>query len=324
MRYILVCSLLFVTACDASKPPPKPPVVGAALCPPPPADPDLALLVARSSTIVTGAIDLSPAKLLAHDKTDDAMQAHLDKVKALKGHVSLPVTIDILRFHGKGLSQRDLMAANGSDRIFFLASIEANNHNFILSDMRPITAAAGANTTDAVVREITRQANLLATWKPDTLAPHYTQVRDLIAELAAVQKDTPNAPETQQAILVKIEALGPAAIPAIVALMDDRRPYISRSIAVWSDDPKAWEIWQVGADKIVDALSLVLWKITNESYVPGPGPGEIETDEERDATVAGWRVYASGLSCGTSWKMDSPWGSQAKKRPPNSPLGIML
>ncbi len=227
-KFAVVGLLLLITACRAAAPASKPPVVQATTCPQPPADKYLALLVARSPVIVSGTLKISATRLRAHDKRDDSMEVPLDNVEVLKGHVSTPVTVDILRYHGEGASQSDLEAAIGRDRVFFLEPVEANNHTFVMENMRPAIGPGGASTIDAIAREMKRQADLLAAWKPYTQAPHYAQVRDLIARLAAVRASTPDAVDVQEAILVKIEALGPTAIPAIVAQMDDRRPYVRK------------------------------------------------------------------------------------------------
>jgi hypothetical protein len=77
--------------------------------------------------------------------------------------------------------------------------------------------------------------------------------------------------------------------------MDDRRPLRTQAISLVNHAPNAFEATRhYGPDQVVDGLDAVLRQITGQSF------GSIEnggSSRERDAAVAGWRIYAADLPC---------------------------
>ncbi|MBR0552183.1 hypothetical protein [Stakelama marina] len=144
-------------------------------------------------------------------------------------------------------------------------------------------------TVAATRAEASRQTRILASWQADTKSPHFAEVRTLIARFGHVSGDR------QQRIFDRLEALGKPAVPAIIAQMDDRRSLRTHSISFVNHAPDAFEgVRHYRPEKVVDGLDAVLNQITGESFVSIVNGG---SNRERDATVAGWRLYAADLAC---------------------------
>jgi hypothetical protein len=85
-------------------------------------------------------------------------------------------------------------------------------------------------------------------------------------------------------------ALGCAAVPAIIAQMDDRRDLQDPRIALTNKSPDAWEGRRFyGPKKIVDVLAAILNQITGEDF--GFIYNGDVTDAERTKTIEGWREF---------------------------------
>lgn len=125
---------------------------------------------------------------------------------------------------------------------------------------------------------------------PANALPHFRQTGALIDRLAASDGSD------QQAILDRLEALSPAAVPAIVAQMDDRRPLARREMRLVNHAPDAFEEWRTyGPELIVDALSAVLNQLTG---IPAAAPiHNGGSDRERRAVVDAWRVHVAKMAC---------------------------
>ena len=84
-------------------------------------------------------------------------------------------------------------------------------------------------------------------------------------------------------------------MPAIIAQMDDRRPLRTHAISLVNHASGAFErTRQYGPEQVLDGLDAVLTQITSASF------GDIVSgglDRQRDATIAGWRVYAADIAC---------------------------
>ncbi|MEJ0070737.1 MAG: hypothetical protein WDO24_20665 [Pseudomonadota bacterium] len=82
----------------------------------------------------------------------------------------------------------------------------------------------------------------------------------------------------------------PKPVPAIVTLMDDRKPLPVPAISLANSFPGAFEgIRHYGPKLMVDALAAVLNQITGRNF------GFIyngASEEERRSAVDGWRHYA--------------------------------
>ncbi len=118
------------------------------------------------------------------------------------------------------------------------------------------------------------------------VAPERSDVREIVEEIAALPPGRASGPR-QQALFDQLIAMGPEAVPTLVALMDDRRPLAWSGISLENRAPDAFEaVRHYGPVLMVDALAAVLSQITGEHF------GFIyngATEAERAATVAGWR-----------------------------------
>jgi hypothetical protein len=104
----------------------------------------------------------------------------------------------------------------------------------------------------------------------------------VIIEKAVVQK-------TEQQAFSDLEALGCAAVPAIIKRMDDRRNLPDPRISLKNKSPDAFEgMRHYGPQSVVDALAAILNQITGRDF------GFIyngATDGERTRTIQGWRDF---------------------------------
>jgi hypothetical protein len=100
--------------------------------------------------------------------------------------------------------------------------------------------------------------------------------------------------DTEQKAFSDLEALGCAAIPAIIRRMDDRRILPNPRISLRNKSPDAFEgIRHYGPIEVVDALAAILNQLTARDF------GFIyngATDDERAKTVQGWRHFLQSSS----------------------------
>lgn len=94
---------------------------------------------------------------------------------------------------------------------------------------------------------------------------------------------------TERRAFADLEALGCAAVPAIVKRMDDRRRLPVPAISLENKSPDAFEgLRHYGPKKVVDALAAILNQLTGKNF------GFIyngATNEERTRAVNGWRDW---------------------------------
>jgi hypothetical protein len=115
-----------------------------------------------------------------------------------------------------------------------------------------------------------------------------TDVRKLIEQIAALPRENRSA-ERQQILFDQLIAKGPEAVPAIIALMDDRRRLAVPAISLVNKSPDAFEgMRHYGPELMVDALAAVLNQITGKHFGFIYNGG---SDTERRTTVAAWRKY---------------------------------
>ena len=95
--------------------------------------------------------------------------------------------------------------------------------------------------------------------------------------------------KTEQQAFSDIEALGCAAVPAIIKRMDDRRNLPDHRISLRNKSPDAFEgMRHYDPQVVVDALAAILNQVTGQSF------GDIyngATDKERTNTIQGWRDF---------------------------------
>ncbi|MCA8974941.1 MAG: hypothetical protein KDC98_09475 [Planctomycetes bacterium] len=98
----------------------------------------------------------------------------------------------------------------------------------------------------------------------------------------------------QRQAFVDLLALDRADLPALIAVMDDRRALLEQSITLQNRARDAFEPFRhYGPKLVVDAVAAVLNQHLGESFGAIYSGG---SDTERDACVRGWKVYAHYLA----------------------------
>lgn len=228
----------------------------------------------------------------AQKAVPDYLEIPTNVDEALKGGRTDPPTV---RFHPLEASYRPsngaVLRLAGAPAVLFLTRVDEGPVGLYFAGYSPESLkAATESTVDAVRAEIARQQDILRSWRPDTTAPLFSEVHDLIASLARVDG------EDQQRVFDRLEALGNEAVPAIIAQMDDRRALQTPAMSLANPSPDAFEgVRHHSPKQVVDGLDAVLNQITGQSFGSIVNGG---SDLERSATVAGWRIYAADLGCG--------------------------
>ncbi|NBW10650.1 MAG: hypothetical protein EBR82_21755 [Caulobacteraceae bacterium] len=281
---LIVAALLTLPAPARSAEPA--PEVPASMCP---ADPALGRLVAASDLVVIGRLP-APSQ---------------GRPTALRDYVDLPVEgIDTLKGAAAGSlavrvfsGDRPYMPSNaalaetaGTPVLMFLTRVDEAPAGYYFAGYTPsaLRAASPAEVAGTAA-EIARQDTVIGQWRRDETLPHYTEVKALVDRLGSVRG------AQQQAVFDRIEALGEEAVPAIVALMDDRRRLADQRMTLVNHATDAFEgMRHYGPEEVVDALAAILNQITGQSFGAIMNGG---SEAERTGAVAGWRVYAADLAC---------------------------
>lgn len=264
--------------------------VASRLCP---LDTKLATLFAASDTVLIGKMHVPEERL--HEEARKPSPEYLDipiQVESVvKGENMSSATV---RFYPKDAtykpSNRTILDLTGRPAILFLTRVDEGEVGLYFAGYTPdALKQADELTVTAARAEAARQRKIIASWRANNRLPHFAAVRALIARLGQVSGNR------QQHIFDQLEALGDAAVPAIIAQMDDRRPLRTQAISLVNHDPDAFEVKRhYGPEQVVDGLDAVLNQITGESFGSIANGG---STRQRDATVAGWRVFASDLGC---------------------------
>jgi len=291
MRLRAIFSVLAVAMVSVTPPAlPDPLRMARAECP---ADPALARLMADSELVVIGKLTV-PRDALDRTKTEpfaEFVEMQIRVESLVKGKYLPFVTLKYYNDDNNYSPWReDLIAVDEVPAIFFLSSSDRWIDTFgFAGSSRAAVQPATQQAVAAARTEALRQFRIDRGWRIDSKAPHFAEVKELIAKLGVVEDDD------QQEVFDRLERLGEAAVPAIVALMDDRRPLKTYSIVLENHAEDSFEKFRhYGPREVVDGLAAVLNQITHSHY------GFIyngATPNERDAAVAGWRVHASDLPC---------------------------
>jgi hypothetical protein len=253
-----------------------------------PANPALVHLVAASHLILVGRMDVPRQEVAAGHGYVNIPTTITDTIKGDEaGHATVRVYTGNLSYRP---SNADILALADAPAILFLTRVDEGPAGlYFAGDSSAALQPASEANVAAARAEAARQASMLRSWRANPALPHYNDVRRLIARLGRVSDDE------QQRVFNRIEALGPAGVPAIIAQMDDRRPLRTRAISLVNHAPDAWEAMRhYGPVQVVDGLDAVLGQITGESFGSISNGG---SDRERRAAVAGWRIHAAGLHC---------------------------
>jgi len=258
-----------------------------------PTDPKLAELIAGSSLVLIGTMDLPKERLAeeARKSAPDYLDISIRIEDVVKGGDVGSATV---RFYPKDApykpSNDSVLGLGGAPAIFFLTRVDEGPVGLYFAGHSPeALKPATEQTVGAARAEAARQKDIIRSWREDTALPRFSEVRALIARLGRVSG------AEQQRVFNRLEALGKEAVPAIVAQMDDRRALRTQAISLENRSPDALEgVRYYGPKQVVDGLDAVLNQVTGESFGSIANGG---SDRERDAAVDGWRIYASDLVC---------------------------
>jgi hypothetical protein len=259
------------------------------------------LLLLDTRAVAIGVLRVNKDKLRS-DMRDDAIgyvSFQFNVLKTLGGRVPNEISI---RYYTEDawyqVPSEKLISLSGSRSIAFLTQGDDSKYYFAghtADALQPATEESVA----AVEAELRRQWTILKHWKVDRTLPHFEDVEALISELARIPKpegygdDGPS--DRQYAIFRKLEALGQAAVPAIVMQMDDRRPLAVQEIQLESNYPGAFEgIRHYKPEVVVDALANILNQVEGPVFdnILSGGP-----EAARRSAINAWRVYAADLLC---------------------------
>ena len=252
----------------------------------------LANLVSESDLIVVATPDPPTSRLRSamQEESSNYIDVPLLEPSFLKGGEAS--TNLLLKAYPKQTkytpSPAALLDRAGKPSLLFLSRVDEGPIGIYFTDSLDALQGASAVSVDAVKAEVRRQQAVVRKSASNTTPPHYDEVRDL---LSALPRATPDG---QAAIFQKLEAFGTEGVPAIVALMDDRRPLALQYIALVNHSPNAFEgLRQYGPKLVVDALDAILNQVTGfgGSIVNGG------SERERQSAVAAWKVYAADMKC---------------------------
>jgi len=247
-------------------------------------------LVAQSAIIVTGTLDVPVAEirraLASKEHHYVKFQVQVDEV--LKGHADRVVTVcHFTQPSGFGVSPAALMQAHGNKAILFLVETSeewSGCKRYFAGHSPGALESVSPEVLEQVRKELSEQATTLRDFNqlfPPKDEPLYQDVKRLID--ATTNKDT------QEQAFSQLEGLGVKAVPAMIMLMDDRRPLGVSSISLENRAVNAWEgLRNYSPDVVADALDAILNQITGRSFGSIHNGG---SEEERQRTINGWRIY---------------------------------
>lgn len=264
--------------------------ISSRLCP---SDAKLATLLAGSDIVLIGKMDVPKQRLAeeARKPSPEYLDIPVLVESVVKGGSMSSATV---RFYPQDAAYKPsngaMLGLAGEPAILFLTRVDDGPVGLYFAGHTPDALKRATDLTVAAARtETSRQAQIVASWRANTTLPHFAEVRALIARLGQVSGDQ------QQRVFDRLVALGEPAVPAIIAQMDERRSLRTHAISLVNHAPDAFEgIRQYGPEQVVEGLDAVLNQITGESFGSIVNGG---SNRQRDATVAGWRVYAADLAC---------------------------
>lgn len=278
------------------------PSASAAVCAGKPADRTLALLFMESNVVATGTLRVGKGEVTKafDDGKGGYIDLPIDGVVNIAGRIPPRIQVKVYAERVPyGVQPEQVERLAGKPVLVFLRGLDGDPYFFANGEaLRPATRDA----IEAAKVERDRQWRILKAWRADPSLPHYEEVRSLVSDLAAIQRPARDDDDARDAvrdhqrdILAKLEGLGMAAVPAIVAHMDDRRPLSFPEISLANYAPDAFEgIRHYAPEQIVDALAAILNQVAGPSFEFIYNGG---TEAERRSAVHGWRIYADDLIC---------------------------
>ncbi|WP_256619733.1 hypothetical protein [Parvularcula maris] len=252
------------------------------------AAPEIVIPTARASYIATG----------TYEVPDDIRGILLTKQSAK--YVSLPWIAEAIlkgpvqevssfQVWSQDNSLSRLLGKSDEAVVVFLVSVPRKSVTYHLLNSPAAVQAVDELLLANVHHEIERQALIVSRWQPDRDLPFYTDVEKLISKLSVVDG------AKQQRVFDELIELGTPAIPAIIDQMDNRAQLRTSYVRLSNQHSDSFEAYrQYSPELVVDAIAAILNHQTGEYF------GSIyngDEDDQRDATVAGWRVYAHDLKC---------------------------
>lgn len=249
-------------------------------------------LVAQSDVIATGRLafptsPVAPRSYIALPFLENRL---------LKGEAGEPLIIRWFSepgLYGPSASQ----LANASDSSSIVFAMRADRSLYFAGNTPEAVQSVEVTAVASVQTEVARQEDVLRRWRDDSSVDHYAEVRSIINQIAALRPPSRSqrrdGVSAQQALFNRLIALGDDGVPAIIMLMDDRRPLAEPQITLVNDFAGAFEgTRHYGPDLIVDALEAILNDITGESFGNIYNGG---SEQERTKAVRGWRIYLDHL-----------------------------
>ena len=245
-------------------------------------------LVAKSSVILTGTLEMPVDRIRACLASN--CHAYVDVTvttgQVLKGHAPPHLAVrwfTELRHHAP--EPERVISFNGRQALIFLHEVQdpAVKGFYFAGDTPRALSDAGDAHVQEVRREVAAQQEILLRFAedfPPAKEPLLGKVRGLMD--AATRK------ATQADAFRRLEELGTEGVPAIIIAMDDRRDLADAAISL-RNLHGGWEgVRHYGPQKVVDAMDAILNQITGEYF------GDIQnggTEAERNAVVERWRIY---------------------------------
>ena len=182
---------------------------------------------------------------------------------------------------------RALVAANGKESVLFLLTGLSSNVGRSANYLAGHTAAAVQPASPDLIHdlkaEVAAQQEIVRRFGenfPPSNEPLYGKVKSLIEAMLNRRK--------QKKAFAELEALGKAAVPAMIMQMDDRRELPVKAISL-RNPPGFFEGFRhYGPEVVADAIAAILNQITGESFGTMYNGA---SEPHRKAEIDAWRIY---------------------------------
>jgi hypothetical protein len=258
---------------------------------------DLWKLVAQSHHIVVGI----PAPPM--DQIEDAQRTGRHRYVDVPVHIRECIKGDAckgtktIRYYTRpdsyGPGPGKLSRLGNKLSVFFLMQVdEVSTRGMYFAGYTP---GALQPYTDALARQVRAEAQaqrkildrFAQNFRPQD-EPSHEQVKALVG--AMLHRDT------EEKAFADLEAMGEAAVAAMILLMDDRRELPIRHISLVNKSPGAFEgIRHYGPEVVADAIDAILGQISGERFGHIHNGG---SERERVEAINGWRIYLHHVRSG--------------------------
>ena len=265
------------------------------------AEQELWKLVAQSHIIIVGTPSVPADQIEESERSGEHRYIDVPvRVKnCLKGD-PCPETIVVRYFTRPAWynpAPRTLVESSGNQSVLFLTQVDTQT----ITGLPEIyfaghTPKAIQPSSEELIRQVGVEAlaqkqiidQFARNFRPED-EPSHVKVRSLIE--ATLHR------RTEKRAFAQLEALGEAAVPAMIMFMDDRRELPLKEISL-RNGPGGFEPFRhYGPKVVVDAIAAILNQITQEDFGTIVNGG---SERERKAMIDGWRVYLHRKRFGTS------------------------